>query len=86
MRHWKTYSVRNTVKGPLGFEVCEQQTETWETTATGNRKELLVIRRSRNEKGVYEYKYRSGIDDVKHLQLAVADQSTGTTLFCRGRV
>ena len=52
-----------------------QQIYSWDTTATDSRKELLVVRRSKNEKGVYEYKYSFSNADINNhswLQLAKA--------------
>ena len=73
--NWKTYSVRDTVKGPLVIDMWVQQIYSWDTTATDSRKELLVVRRSKNEKGVYEYKYslsNADINSYSWLQLAKA--------------
>lgn len=72
---WKTYTVRDTAKGPLVIDVWVQEIYTWDETSTGCRKELLVVRRSKNEKGVYEYKYslsNADINKYSWLQLAKA--------------
>ena len=73
--NWKTYNVRDTAKGPLVFNIWVQQIYSWDTTATDSHKELLVIRRSKNEKGVYEYKYSLSNADISNyswLRLAKA--------------
>ena len=72
---WKTYTVRDTAKGPLVVDVWVQQVYTWDEEQTDSCKELLVIRRSRNDKGEYEYKYslsNADINKYSWLQLAKA--------------
>ncbi len=72
---WKTYTVRETAKGPLVIDVWVQEVYTWDEEQTNCRKELLVIRRSKNESGEYEYKYslsNADINKYSWLQLAKA--------------
>jgi SRSO17 transposase len=72
---WKTYTVRDTAKGPLVIDVWVQEVYTWDEEQTSCRKELLVIRRSKNEDGEYEYKYslcNADINKYSWLQLARA--------------
>jgi SRSO17 transposase len=72
---WKTYTVRDTAKGPLVMDVWVQEICTWDQTDAASRKELLVVRRNKNEKGVYEYKYslsNADINNYSWLQLAKA--------------
>ena len=72
---WKTYTVRDTAKGPLVIDVWVKEIYTWDETGTDCRKELLVVRRSKNEKGAYEYKYslsNADINKYSWLQLAKA--------------
>jgi SRSO17 transposase len=72
---WKTYTVRDTVKGPLVIDVWVKEVYRWDEEQTNCRKELLVIRRSKNEKGEYEYKYslcNADINKYSWLQLARA--------------
>jgi SRSO17 transposase len=72
---WKTYTVRDTAKGPLVVDVWVQEVYTWDEEQTDCRKELLVIRRSKNENGEYEYKYslsNADINKYSWLQLAKA--------------
>jgi SRSO17 transposase len=73
--NWKTYSVRDTAKGRLVIDLWVQQIYSWDGMATDSREELLVVRRSKNEKGVYEYKYSFSNADIRNyswLQLAKA--------------
>lgn len=72
---WKTYSVRDTSKGPLVMDVWVQEIYTWDEKDTDCRKELLIVRRNKNEKGEYEYKYslsNADINKYSWLQLARA--------------
>jgi SRSO17 transposase len=72
---WKTYTVRDTVKGPLVIDVWVQEVYTWDEEQTDCRKELLVIRRDKNDNGEYEYKYslcNADINKYSWLQLARA--------------
>lgn len=72
---WKTYTVRDTAKGPLVIDVWVQEVYTWDEEQTDCRKELLVIRRNKNDKGEYEYKYslcNADINKYSWLQLAKA--------------
>jgi SRSO17 transposase len=72
---WKTYTVRNTAKGPLVIDMWVQEIYTWDQKDDQWRKELLVIRRNKNEKGIYECKYSLSNADVNKyswLQLAKA--------------
>jgi SRSO17 transposase len=74
-QEWKTYTVRDTAKGPLVIDVWVQEVYTWDEEQTSCRKELLVIRRSKNEDGEYEYKYslsNADINKYSWLQLARA--------------
>lgn len=48
---WKTYTVRDTAKDPLVINVWVQEIYTWDKQSTDCRKELLVVRRGKNEKG-----------------------------------
>lgn len=70
---WKTYSIRDTAKGPLVIDVWVQEIYTWDGKQEAARKELLVIRRNKNSDGNYEYKYSLSNADVNKyswLQLA----------------
>jgi len=72
---WKTYTVRDAAKGPLVIDVWVQEIYSWDQQDTDCRKELLVVRGSKNEKGVYEYKYslcNGDINKYSGLQLARA--------------
>jgi SRSO17 transposase len=72
-QEWKTYTVRDTAKGPLIMDVWVQEIYTRDAPDTDCRKELLVVRRGENEKGVYEYKYSLSNGDINKyswLQLA----------------
>jgi SRSO17 transposase len=74
-QEWKTYTVRDTAKGPLVIDVWVQEVYTWDEEQTSCRKELLVIRRSKNDNGEYEYKYslcNADINKYSWLQLARA--------------
>lgn len=48
---WKTYTIRNTAKGPLVLDVWVQEVYTWDGSAANCRKELLVVHRNRKEAG-----------------------------------
>ena len=48
---WKTYTVRDTAKGPLVLDVWVQEVYTWDGSAADCRKELLVVPRNRKEEG-----------------------------------
>jgi len=72
---WKTYTVRDTAKGPLVIDALVKEVFTWDEKATTCNKEILVIRRSKNEKGNYEYKYSLSNTDINKyswLQLSQA--------------
>ena len=74
-QEWKTSTVRDTAKGPIIIDVWVQEIYTWDATDRDCRKELLVVRRDKNEKGAYEYKYSLGNGDINKyswLQLARA--------------
>ena len=74
-QEWKTYTVRDTAKGPLVIDVGVKEVYTWDEEQTSCRKELLVIRRSKNDNGEYEYKYslcNADINKYSWLQLARA--------------
>ena len=71
---WKTYTVRDTAKGPLVLDVWVQEVYKWDGSAADCRRELLVVHRNRKEAGD-EYKYSLSNGDLsKHtwLQLAKA--------------
>jgi SRSO17 transposase len=53
---WKEYRIRNTTKGVLKANIWVKEVYTWDSKSTSPRRELLVIRRSTNEKGIHEYK------------------------------
>lgn len=70
---WRTYSIRDTTKGPLEIDVWVQEIYTWDEKQSTARKELLVIRRDKNKEGDYEYKYslsNADINKYSWLQLA----------------
>jgi len=72
---WKTYSIRDTAKGPLVIDVWVQEIYSWDENQPAGRKELLVVRRNKNEHGGYEYKYslsNADINKYSSLQLAKA--------------
>ena len=74
-QHWKTYTVRDTAKGPLVIGALIKEVFTWDEKAITCNKEILVIRRSKNEKGNYEYKYslsNADINKYSWLQLSQA--------------
>jgi SRSO17 transposase len=53
---WKEYHIRDTTKGVLKANIWVKEVYTWDGKCTSPRRELLVIRRTTNEKGVYEHK------------------------------
>lgn len=70
---WKSYTLRNGSKGPLVVDIWVQEVFTWDEKAIEAEKELLVIRRSKNEAGEYEYKYSlSNADIEKYSWLTLA--------------
>ena len=72
---WKTYSVRDTAKGPLVIDVWVQEVYTWDEHSEQSAKEVLVIRRDKNKEGKYEYKYsltNADFNKYSWLQLAKA--------------
>jgi SRSO17 transposase len=82
---WKTYSVRDTAKGPLVIDVWVQEVYTWDEKQTDCRKELLVIRRSKNNDGEYEYKYSlSNADMNKYSWLHLAKAQAQRCFVERG--
>jgi SRSO17 transposase len=54
---WKQYHLRDTTKGILKADIWARKVYTWDGTSQNYREELLVIRRTKDEKGQYEYKY-----------------------------
>jgi SRSO17 transposase len=54
---WKEYNIRNTTKGTLKANIWVKKVYTWDGKSSSSREELLVVRRTTNDKGVYEYKY-----------------------------
>ena len=54
---WDTYKLRDGAKGPLIIEGMIKEVYTWDEKSATAQKELLVIRRDKNEAGEYEYKY-----------------------------
>ena len=70
---WKQYTIRNGSKGPLVVHIWVQEVFTWDEKETEAQKELLVIRRTKNEAGEYEYKYSlSNADAEKYSWLTLA--------------
>lgn len=70
---WKQYTIRNGSKGPLVVDVWVQEVFTWDEKETEAEKELLVIRRIKNEAGEYEYKYSlSNAEAEKYSWLTLA--------------
>lgn len=53
---WKEYYIRNTTKGILKANIWVKTVYTWDGKSSVPRKELLVVRRITNDKGVHEYK------------------------------
>jgi SRSO17 transposase len=70
---WKQYPLRNGSKGPLVVDIWVQEVFTWDGKGVQAEKELLVIRRTKNEAGAYEYKYSlSNADIEKYCWLTLA--------------
>jgi SRSO17 transposase len=53
---WKKYNIRNTTKGVLSAEIWVKKVYTWDGISTDCREELLVVRKTKTESGLYEYK------------------------------
>lgn len=53
---WKEYHIRNTSKGVLKAHIWVKAVYTWDGRSTSPRRELLVIKRNTNGKGIHEYK------------------------------
>ena len=54
--HWKEYHIRNTTKGELHAHVWVKKVYTWNGTSQDYREETLVIRRTKDDIGRFEYK------------------------------
>lgn len=81
---WKTYTIRDTAKGPLVLDVWVQQVYTWDGSAPDCRKELLVVHRNRKEAGD-EYKYSLSNGDLsKHTWLQLAKAQSQRYFIERG--
>jgi SRSO17 transposase len=70
---WKEYHIRNTTKGVLHAHVWVKKIYTWNGTSQNYREETLVIRRTKDDCGRYEYKCSlSNASDQKYSWLELA--------------
>lgn len=78
---WNTYKLRDAAKGPLIIEGIIKEVYTWNEKSETAQKEILVLRRNKNEGGQYEYKYSLTNADLRIHEPLILFQIQGQRYF-----